>query len=193
LSRTPLAITYARALMELAAKADRLRPVLEEVRFLGGLYRENRDLRTFIEIPSIGSKEKCEALERIFRGRLDDLVLDFLVVAVQKNRQFLLPEIFAECEELYDQAVGRIHVKAITAVPLEPSEKEALVKAIEERVKGEVSVVLVNKVDPEVLGGLVLRYHDRVTDASIATALDEIARRLKRNMFGSELVHENQS
>jgi F-type H+-transporting ATPase subunit delta len=187
--RTPLAVTYARALMELATEADRLRPVLEEIRVLGGLYREQPDLRTFVEIPSISSKEKREALERIFRGRMDDLVLDFFIVVVEKKRQFLLPDIFAECEELYDRAVGRIHVQAITAVPLDEKEKESLKKEIERRAK--MTVMLVNKVRPEILGGVVLRYHDIVTDDSVRTALDEIGRKIERNMFGSELVHEN--
>jgi F-type H+-transporting ATPase subunit delta len=189
--RTPLAITYARALMELARAADRLRPVLEEVRFVGGLYRTERDFRTFLEIPSINSKEKEAFLERTFRGRVDDLVLDFLAVVVAKKRQFLLPDIFAECEELYDQAVGRIHVQAISAVALDEGEKAALVKEIGRRSK--MDVVLVNKVRPEVLGGIVLRYHDRVSDDSVRTALDGIARCIGRNQFGSELVHENQS
>jgi len=187
--RTPLAITYARALMELAREKDRLRPVLEEVRFVGGLYRDERMFRTFVEIPSISSKDKKAALERMFRGRIDDLVLDFLIVVVEKNRQFLLPDIFAECEELYDQAVGRVHVQAVTAVPLEEGEKKALTEELERRAKR--TVILVNKVRPDVMGGLVLRYHDIVMDDTVRTALDEIGRRLKRNMFGSELVHEN--
>lgn len=189
--RIPLATTYAKALMELARAAGRLRSILEEVRDVAAIYRENPEFRTFLEIPSIGVGAKRDVLERVFGGKLDELLLHFLIVVVEKKRQFLLPDMFAECEELYDQEVGRIHVEVTTAVPLDEVEKAALDTALEK--KAQRPVIIVNKVRPEVLGGMIIRYHDRVTDASVGTALDDIGRRLKRNRFGSEMVHENQS
>jgi F-type H+-transporting ATPase subunit delta len=189
--RVPLATTYARALMELARAAGRLRPVLEEVREVAAVYRGNREFRTFLEIPSIGVGVKVGFLERVFRGKVDDIVLNFLMVVVEKHRQFLLPAMFAECEELYDQEVGRIHVEVITSVPLDEKEKAVLDGELEK--KAQRPVIIVNRVAPEVLGGMIVRYHDRVTDASVGTALGDIGRNLRKNRFGSEMVHENQS
>jgi F-type H+-transporting ATPase subunit delta len=187
----PLSVTYARALVELASEANHLRPVLEEVRFFGGLLRQERSLRTFIEIPSISSRAKRDVLERTFRGKIDDLVLDFVELVVQKNRQFLLLEIFAEVEVLYDQAVGRVHVEATSAVDM-PDPLAAELTGILTK-KLQKTVVLVNRVRPEILGGLVIRYGDLVADNSIRTALEKISNNMYSHKPGSELVHENQS
>lgn len=185
----PLAITYTRALVELAREADRLRPVLEEIRFLGSLLREVGDFRAFLEIPSIDVGAKREVLERAFRGKLDDLTVNFLELILDKKRQFLLPQIFAAMEDLYDEEVGRAHVKAVTAVPLEPALKDEIARVLQARYGREV--ILVNVVRPEVLGGLVLRWRDLVADGSVRTALEKIGRGMESSKLGSELVHEN--
>jgi F-type H+-transporting ATPase subunit delta len=186
----PLAMIYSRALMELARKADRIRPVLEEVRAFAGLFRANRDFRTFLETPSIARTAKREVLERSLRERMDGLVLDFLQVVVDKDRQFLLPQIFEACELLYDQEVGRIHVEAITAVPLEDSVVAAIDKELERRAHREV--IVVRKVRPEIMGGMILRYRDLAFDGSVRTALEKIGRKMESTKIGNESIHENQ-
>ena len=175
--------------MELAVKADRLRPVLEEMRVLRGLFKDIRDFRTFLETPSIDHRAKRDVLERSFRGRMDDLVLDFFQIVVAKGRQFLFPEIFEECEYLYDLEVGRIHVEAVTAAPLDESLRAQIVESLIQRAHREV--ILVSKVRPEILGGLVLRFRDLVFDGSVQTALEKIARQMESTKIGSEFIHEN--
>lgn len=187
----PLSVTYARALVELALEADKLRPVLEEVRFLDRLLKEERNFRVFLESPNIMGRAKREVLEKAFRGKLDDVVLNFLALVVHKGRQFLLPEMFAEVEVLYDQAVGRIHVEATTARPLAQRGQKSLSEALEKKLKR--AVVLVNRVRPEILGGLVIRYGDMVVDDSVIRDLLDVSGRILSHKLGSELVHENQS
>ena len=186
----PLAATYSRALVELASGADRLEPMMEEVRFLSSLYRLEREFRIFMEYPSIGTRAKIEALERIFRGKLDDLLLNFLEILLEKKRQFLLPEIFSHCEVLYDELAGRVHVAAITAVPIDPPHRDRLVKVLQGRLKK--NVVLENQVQPEVLGGLILRIGDLGADNSIRRERATIAGRGGSGKTGSELVQGNQ-
>lgn len=185
----PLSVTYARALVELAIEKDRLRTVLEEVRSLAELLRKERDLRTFIESPSISTGAKRKVLERGFRGKMDDLVVDFIELVVKKNRQFLFPEIFAQVEVLYDVAVGRVHVEATSAVELPDPIKDELTGVL--GVKLARTVVLVNKIRPEILGGLVLRYGDLVADGSLKTSLEKITTNMYSHKPGSELIHEN--
>jgi F-type H+-transporting ATPase subunit delta len=186
----PLAVTYARALVELAREAGRLEEVIEEMRFLGRLLAEDRDLRTFIESPGISVEDKRGVIERALRGKLDDLVLDFLGVLLGKKRQLLLREVFAACEVLYDEVMGRVRVEAVTAVPLDPGLRDELTALL--GTKLGKTVILENVVRPEVIGGLVIRYGDRVADDSVQAAIERIGRRLEDTKIGSELVHENQ-
>jgi len=187
----PLSVTYARSLMELAQEKDKLRPVLEEVRAFAKLLAEDRELRVFLEVPSIPARKKIEVLERSLRGKMDDTVLDFIELVVEKGRQALLPEVFAECEVLYDEAVGRFHLEVSSVIPL----GEDMTRKIEETMKGRVGreAVVVNRVQPEILGGLVFRYKDLVADDSVRTALEKIAQNMLSHKLGSELIHENQS
>ncbi len=187
----PLAIAYSRALMELARDAGRLRPVLEDVRLLARTYADVPDFRTFIESPALNARVKGELLERVFRGKLDDLTLNFLELLIDKKRQVLLPEVFVLSEELYDREVGRMHVEVVTAVPLEPQVQVELMGILEGKLKKKV--VLRKAVLPEVMGGMILRYGDLVADGSVRTALDKIRSGMERTDLGSELVHENQS
>jgi F-type H+-transporting ATPase subunit delta len=172
--------------MELAVQGGRLRPVLEDIRFLGGLYRESRDLRIFIESPGIEVDEKRRVMEAALRGKLDELVVNFIELLVAKGRQFLLPEIFAECEMLYDVEVGRLRVEAVSAVPLDEGLRKELVAALEAKMKK--TVVLRERVDPDILGGLVIRVSDQVADASVRSALEGIASRLDGAKIGSEFI-----
>ncbi len=184
----PVSVTYARALIDLAAP-KRLEPVMEDVRFLAKLIREDREFRAFIESPSIGAARKRVALDKVFRGKLDDLALDFVELVVLRRRQALLGEIFASCETLYDAAVGRIQAEATTAVPLSAERRDAIAADLGKKL-GK-NVVLHNSVRPEILGGLILRYGDLVADDSVKTSLTRIAGRLLARRPGSELVHEN--
>ncbi len=186
----PLAVTYSRALMELAQAAGRLRPVLEEIRSIGDLFRRDREFRIFIESPGIEAADKRKVLDAVFRGKADDLVVDFLELVVEKKRQFLLPEIFAECEVLYDAAVGRVRAEATSALPLDEAMRKDLVAALEAKL--HKTVVLEEKVRPDILGGLIIRVGDEVADGSIRSALASIAARLESTRIGSEFVHENQ-
>jgi len=184
----PVSVTYARALIDLAA-AERLEPVMEAVRFLAKLIREDREFRAFLETPSIGAARKRAALDKVFRGKLDDLVLDFMELVVARSRQSLLGEIFATCETLYDAAVGRIKVEATTAVPLAAERRDSIAADLRKRLGKQI--VLHNQVRPEILGGLILRYGDLVADDSVKASLTRIAGRLLARRPGSELVHEN--
>ncbi len=172
--------------MELAAKDGRLRPVLEHIRVLAGLYRDQRDFRVFIESPGIEAAEKERVLEAALRGKVDDLVVNFLELVIKKGRQFLLPEIFAECEVLYDAEVGRVRVEATSAVALDEGLRRELVEILEAKL--HKTVVLQERVRPDLLGGLVIRVGDQVADASVRTALARIASRLDSARIGSETV-----
>jgi F-type H+-transporting ATPase subunit delta len=189
LKTDPLSTTYARAFIELAEEQKALEAVIPEVRLLGGLFREDRLLRTFIESPRISIGVKKGLIDRVFRGKLSDLTVNFLQLVVAKRRQAFLAGILSESEVLYDKAMGRVHVEATTAVPLSPGGQEGLVAALKRSLGKEV--VLQNRVRPEILGGLIIREGDYVADSSVRTALARIENRMLAHKPGSELLHEN--
>ena len=184
-----IAVTYARALLEAAADKGILEEVLEEVNFFAGLLREDRSLRRFVENPRLERQAKRTALESALRGKVSDTFLNFLLVVVDKGRQIHLEEMLEGFQSLYDEEVGIVRAEAVSAVPL-PEEELARLKDV---MSGQLrkQVIVSSKVDPEILGGLVVRFSGMVADGSLRTSLEEVRSGLRSLKFGSELVHEN--
>lgn len=172
----PVAQVYARALLDLAGeRADALGDELETT--LALLVSEPR-LRVFLETPALDAATKKRALEAL-RGRLDDLLVDFLCVVVEKRRVALLEEIGAAYRDLADHAAGRLCVQVASAAPLAEDYQRRLAEMLGDRLRR--TIVLETEVRPELLGGIVLQIGDRVYEASVRGWLQ----RLRRDMVRS--------
>jgi F-type H+-transporting ATPase subunit delta len=181
---------YARALLEAARDAGILDQVVEEAAAFRAILEREPDVGLFIENPKIELAAKRGALERALRGRTSDLFVDFLLLVIDKGRQLQLRQMLEELEKLHDQILGRVKALAVTAVPLD----EAVLAQLRERVAARLrkQVLLINKPDPAILGGLILRFDGMVADGSLRTALEQNRARLLSKKFGSEFIHENQ-
>lgn len=180
---------YAEALLELAIERGETERVREEVFYLASLPRAQGPVRAFFESPRIVGSEKAKALDRALRGRLSDTVVNFVLLVVKKGRTIFLRDILEQFLVLHDRRIGLIHAVAATAVPLSTVSSDALRQALEAKLKRRVEIH--NKVDPEVLGGLVVRYEGMVADGSLKSALQKIAAGMQAAKFGSQFVHEN--
>ena len=175
-----LAHIYARSLYELADEAGGLEKIFEireELDQIGALTREQPSFAEFLASPIIDIRRRDETLGRIFRDRITDLTLRFLLVLNHKGRLGHLPAITAAYEELFQQAQGRSEVDVFTSSPL----NEAQLRDIEQQVRDafDKQPILQPHVDESMLGGLTLRIGDQLLDGSVATRL----RRLQRSFL----------
>jgi F-type H+-transporting ATPase subunit delta len=184
-----IARVYARALFELAVEKDQLDKVHEEVLFLRKLLAEQPLVGVFVESPNIETAEKQKVLSQAFRGKLSDVLVNFILVVVRRSRQLHLREMLQEFESLHNERIGLVHAKAISAVALSPESYQQLQQGLESKLKKQVRVE--NIVDPAILGGLVVRFDGMVADGSVKTALKGIEARMQEVKFGSEFVHED--
>jgi F-type H+-transporting ATPase subunit delta len=173
----PVTRVYARALLDLAgARADAIGAELAAV--LALLAAEPR-FRIFLETPALDAGTKKRALEAAFRGRADDLLVDFLCVVVEKQRLALLDEIGAAYRELADRGAGRLRVQVASATPLAAEEQHRLAATLRERLRSDI--VLEPEVRPELLAGLVLQIGDRVYEASVRGWLQRLRKEMVRS------------
>lgn len=184
-----IARVYARALFELAVEKGQLEEVHEEVLFLQELLAEQPLVGAFVESPSIERAEKEKVLSGVFRGKLSDVLVNFILVVVRRSRQLRLQEMLKEFKSLRDERIGLVHAKAISAVALSPDSHQQLQQELQNKLKKQVLVE--NVVDPSILGGLVVRFDGMVADGSVKTALKAIEASLREVKFGSEFVHED--
>ena len=168
---------YAKALFELglgegslAAIGEDLHAVLDALNGLDG------DLRAFFNLPQLRRDEKRRIINLAFGGKVGRPVLGLLNIVVEKRREALFDEIVAQFDTLVDQQEDRLQVEVTSARRLDESVAAALRSAIEQRTNK--TVVLEERVDPEVIGGMKVSVGDRVIDGTVRRSLQDMRRSL---------------
>lgn len=168
---------YAEALLGLAEQAGAAAEVREELTAIERLVAERPGFRDFLTTPSIDVDERRDSLERTFRGRASDLVVDTLQVMNRKGRIALVPAVAAAYRDAHDRLERRVEVRVTSAVPLEDEQRRRLAAAIESGTGLEPT--LVERVDPSLIGGLVVTVGDTKIDASVASRLRKLSEALR--------------
>jgi F-type H+-transporting ATPase subunit delta len=172
-----VARVYAEALLGAAEKAGQIGPVLDEFASLfEDVFRADPQFGTFLASGAISRKPKAEVIHRVFDGRASEAFLNFLLVLNDHQRLDLLRGIYEAARELYDERGGRLRVLVTSAVPLPDDQRERLLQEL--RAKYRKEPVLTTRVDPALLGGLVIRVGDWTYDTSVRTRLETIRKQL---------------
>ncbi len=172
-----VARVYAEALLEAAAKHDQADRVLEEFRDLvENVLLPNPQLLEFFADRTVSKEKKAELLERVFKGKISDVLDNFLMVLNDHERLELLRTILHAYVELNNERARRVVVQVRSAVPLQDHQRERLVNELRQAFRLEP--VLEAQVDPDILGGLVVRVGDWLYDASVKNRLDAIRNQL---------------
>jgi F-type H+-transporting ATPase subunit delta len=161
---------YARALLDVALKggqdAGALRADLDEaVRML----KSSRELQQALEHPALPVEKKKKLLQAVFAGRGSALLLKLLDLLVERRRLALVPHVARTYATLWNAHRGVSAAEAVSAVALSKEEEAALQKALQS-VTGK-DVELVTRVDPSLLGGLLVNMDGRTYDGSVKTRL----------------------
>jgi F-type H+-transporting ATPase subunit delta len=168
---------YAEALLDAADKRQQTAEVLEQ---LEELVRDvlNRDaaFTVFLATAVVGRDRKREALRRAFEGKVNEVLYNFLLVLNDHDRLGLIREIALALRDLYEQRGGRVKVEVRSAAPLGDDQQERLRQELRDKFGREP--VLSIRVDPDLLGGLVVRVDDWIYDGSVRARLEKIRHQL---------------
>ncbi len=175
-------------------KADELAATLFENRLkkMAGDFGEfmkaleaNDELRSFLHNPDVESADKSAVLEEAFEDTLDETFLEFLKTIISRGQIAALPAIFESftgltgtfLEDLTEEYLGMTKAEIISAVPLEDDVIESIKAKIRSRTGEEIKIE--TKVDPAIVGGLVIRVGDQKIDASIRRDLERLREKMK--------------
>lgn len=173
-----VARSYAEALLQLALLDDDPERYAGAIHELAEWVLREPKFRRFLETPRVRVAEKKDALRRALAGSVPERFLRFLYVVLDKGRQRLIPQIATEFTDRVDEQLGRVRAEITLAAPPDDALRKRLKAAIE---AAEGRAVLPHfRVDPDILGGLVLRVGDRVTDASLRRRLHGLRKSLLR-------------
>ena len=170
-----VARTYASALFEAAKEHGRIDEVQEELESFMSAVVEVPELQALIRNPELGPPEKAEVLGEVLKDA-DELVRNFVKVAALKGRATMLDEIVREYDALVAAEEQILNVELTTAYELSDDEAAAIVGQIEQASGRRVDAS--RTVDPELIGGLVLRAGSLEADSSVRGRLDRLRRDL---------------
>jgi F-type H+-transporting ATPase subunit delta len=175
-----LAQVYARSLFQVALEQGKLDELREQLIQFADAVDEHRELAVFFFSPYFSTKEKQEALGRVLEGA-DESLLNFLSLLIENHRMPVIFRIRQEFERLWDEENRTLPVEITSAIELDQATTESLGKTIGERAGRKVT--LAARVDPDILGGIVVRVGNSILDASIRNRLEQLRRHVAQGAF----------
>jgi F-type H+-transporting ATPase subunit delta len=172
-----IAQVYSRSLFEVAQEQGKLDEVREQLAQVSDAIDENRDLQVFLFSPYFSTQEKEDGFKRTFEG-VDPTLQNFLDVLLENHRLPAIHRIRRQYEALWAEENNLLPVEVTSAVQLGEEEVRALGDRIGEQAGRRVE--LTAKVDPEILGGVVLRVGNSILDASVRNRLNQLRRSVAR-------------
>jgi F-type H+-transporting ATPase subunit delta len=172
-----IAAVYARSLFEVAKEHDKLDLVREQLGAFADALSETRELQVFFFSPYFATAEKEDGLDRVVSGA-DPVVVNFLKLLIEKHRMPVLFRVRANYEALWEDENKLLPVRITSAVELDQQIVSQLGDRIAEQTDRKVDVAA--DVDPDLLGGIVVRVGNSVLDASVRNRLEQLRRQVAR-------------
>jgi F-type H+-transporting ATPase subunit delta len=171
-----IARNYAEALLALARKSDDLAGWGRMIDDVANAIERDERLKHFLEAPQISAEQKNSVLSKAFEDRAPRLFLRFLQQLVKNRRQMLIPQIANEYRDLVDEAEGRLHAEVTVARDPDDEERAAIARQLTHAL-GRPVVPQV-RVNPNIVGGIIVRVGDRIMDGSIRRRLGVLRARM---------------
>ena len=176
MSGSPVGRSYAEALFELGEKHGKHDEFSESLEALDAALTSTPQLRAFLASPKIDAAAKKDTLRKSMGARANPLFINFLMILIEKRRQRMIQEISREYRHLLDERLGRLNVQ----VTLARDPDAATTAAIAEKLSRSLGKKVIPhvSVNPEILGGIIVRFGDRILDGSLRRRLLSMRRRL---------------
>ena len=181
-----VAARYAKSLLDLGKEMGTLSAVKADMDLLSKTMAGSRDLRLLLRNPIVKHDKKLAILKAIFDGKVSDMTLRFFTILTDKNRESAIEGIGPEFLAQYNIMQGIQSAEVTSATPLTPAAR-AEMQALVTKQTGLTEVQLTEKVNPELIGGFVLRVGDNQIDDSVRTSLRKLRTSLQENSYQQQL------
>ncbi len=172
-----IAEVYGRSLFSVAQEHDKLDEIHDQLGQFADALDDNRDLQVFFFSPYFSTPEKKDGLDKALSGA-DKALVNFLELLIEKHRMPAIFRIRRYYDRLWERENKILPVQISTATELD----EKIIKKIGDEI-GEATgrkIELTTDVDPDILGGIVLRVGNSILDASIRNRLDNLRKHVAR-------------
>lgn len=185
MNHSKISVRYAKAIFILAKERNVLKNVFKDFCLIKEIISENSEFYSVITSPIIKPSEKKKLLDNVFKSSVNQMTMDFLAMLVENNREAYISDISRNFEDMYRKEFNIKKVILTTPQGLSENTKDIIAKAVSESYKSDVEVY--DKLNPNMLGGIIIRIEHQQLDLSIATQLREIKKTLKSDSYVKKL------
>lgn len=169
---------YARALFEVASENQTIDTTENELNQITELIAQDADFKAILTHPKITAAEKNQMLKTLFEGKVADTTLNFLTLVIERGREESFSAIAQNFTDLANEARGYADAIVTTAKPLTDEEAQKVAAQFGDQLNKKLRVT--TKVDPTIIGGMIVRIGDRMYDGSIKGKLARFTQQIKQ-------------
>lgn len=179
MSETRVAARYAKSIFDLSIEQNILENVKEDALGFLAYCHASRRFDLMLRSPIIHKHTKSVVMDRLFGKDFNNTTLAFIKIVLRKNRELILKPIFEQFIEFYKEYKGIVSATVYTAMPVSDGLKNEINAFLLKQTKKTVE--LTSSISPELVGGFVLRYDDKLIDASVSSQLKNLRHQLTQN------------
>lgn len=185
LGNTVLAARYAQSLASLAQERGSIDAMYADMHKIAEVCGTQAEFRAFLRSPVINALTKQAVLEKAFTGKVSDLTLSFIKKLADARREKFLGDIADAFIRHYKKLKGILTVHVTSAVPLDDALRAKIMKLVKSNSEyaASSSIELDEKVDKNILGGIIVRIGDKQIDSSFTTRINEYRRAFEDNPY----------
>lgn len=172
MTESQVARRYATALFRTAKRTNQIERILDDLKAIADLLEKDPSLRNFLEAPQILDQYKRELLTTAFKDLISEALFSFLVLVLEKHRIEYLVDMAKEYESLVKEDQGILLTRVITAHKLDPIFRDRLKEELEKSTGKKIEMIL--RIDPQIIGGIIVILGNKIIDRSIKHQLDEL-------------------
>ena len=176
MDESSISVRYARALFELSEEEKNLSALKNDTELIANVCNSSPEFMQLLKNPVVKASQKIHIVLLIFKEKIDGLTLDFLKLVIQNKREIFITSICRNILSLIKEAKGIKTVILTTATGIDEKSLDNITKILEEELGSTVEIS--GKINPRILGGMILRIDDKQYDASIAARLSKIKKEL---------------
>ena len=176
---------YAKSLIGLAKEKNILKDIYTDMSLIGATVSANKDLQLLLNSPVVNTDKKQQILTAVFKESLTDLSFLFLNLISSKKRESLVQSIADSFINQYKELNNIITAEVTSAISLDKKQINNIVSLYNQKEDSRFEII--EKVDPEIIGGFILRVGDHQIDTSISKEIRELKKAFNENPYIAEI------
>lgn len=172
---------YADALFATASEKGELERIEREITAVASVFRDNPELRKWLQHPKVTVEEKKSLFAKLFPD-LSLLTRNLLHLLLERKRELEVEEIAAAYQRMVLERRGIVQAEVVSAVPLTEADEKELIVAFQKRIGKTIQIK--NRVDSDILGGVIVQIGDRLYDGSVKTKLERFQKSVAASHTG---------